>query len=37
VTVIAGPPDFLDDVRMAAQQLGVTDRVAFAADLPVAS
>ena len=40
LTMIGGPPDFLNDIRVAAGQLEVTDRVAFAAtdlDLGVAT
>jgi hypothetical protein len=40
LTMIGGPPEFLDDARSAAVQLGVADRVVFAAadaDLNVAS
>ncbi|MDT4915223.1 MAG: hypothetical protein QOC66_4351 [Pseudonocardiales bacterium] len=40
LTLIGGPPDFVDDARSAAVQLGVPDRVAFLAadaDLNVAS
>jgi len=40
LTVVGGPPDFLDDIRIAAKSLDLTDRVAFAAsdvDLGVAS
>jgi hypothetical protein len=31
LTVIGGPADFLDDVRAAATQLGVADRMVFVA------
>jgi hypothetical protein len=40
LTVIGGPPDFLDDMRVAARQLDVSEQLAFAAsdlDLGVAS
>jgi hypothetical protein len=40
LTVVGGPPDFLDDIRIAAKSLDLTERVAFAAndvDLGVAS
>jgi hypothetical protein len=40
VTLLGGPSEFLDDVRSAASQLGVADRLAFVsndADLHVAS
>jgi hypothetical protein len=40
ITVIGGPKDFVDDIRIAAQQLDVGPRVTFAAtdlDLGVSS
>lgn len=30
LTVVGGPPEFLDDMRVAAEQLAVSERITFA-------